>query len=135
MRAGTPDDHALVYETWLRHYRRHGTGLDDVPEATYRTEQRLLVASILARASLILAVDSEDPTLVWGYVVSEPRALHWLWTKAVCRRHGVARALGTTAAALQQAQYYTHRTSSAEDIMRRIGLRLTYNPWRAWVAP
>lgn len=128
LRAGEPGDHPFVYETWLRHYRRHGP-VQHIPEQTYRVEQRELIKSILARSTLSCVVDAEIPSLVLGYVVSSERAVHWLHVKAIARGCGVARAL---AQSVPDALYYTHAVPIVDVLFRRCGLSLTYNPHRAW---
>ena len=129
LRPGEPADLPFVAATWLRHYRRRSPAAAAMPERTYTVEQRALISTILGRASVVCAVDAEDPTLIMGYVVSSDRAIHWLQVKAVFRHHGLARLL---AAAVEAPLYWSHDTQDAAALWSALGLRLTFNPYRAW---
>lgn len=129
LRAGQPGDLPFVASTWLRHFRRRSVMAQSVAEVTYTTEQRALIQTILARAVVTVACDSSDPSLIMGYVVSSDRAIHWLQVKAVFQGHGLGRLLiGTVATPL----YWSHDVQGAADLSVKFGMRLTYNPYRAW---
>jgi hypothetical protein len=129
LRGGTPADLPFIASTWLRHYRRRCAAAAATPEQTYLVEQRALIQTLLARSAVTVACDGEDPTLILGYVVSSDRAIHWLQVKAVFRGHGVARLL---AASVPGALYWSHDTDTAARLWASLGLRLSYNPDRAW---
>lgn len=131
IRDANPLDLPFVSATWLRHYRRRSRTAQSVPEATYTTEQRALILTILQRSIVTVACDRETPSLIMGYVVSSDRAIHWLQVKKVFQGHGLGKLLALT---VQAPLYWSHDANGDADLWRRIGLRLTYNPYRAWSA-
>jgi len=129
MRPGTPADWDYVGATWRRHYRRRCAAARRVPERLYEVEQRALIGLILSRAQVVCAVAATEPDLIVGYIVLEQPAVHWIHVKAGFRGFGLARRLAAEATG---ALYYTHDVEHAAALWQRLGLVLSFNPYRAW---
>lgn len=90
LRAGQAADHALVYATWLRSFRKLSDFAKPVPSEIYYAAQHDRIERLLSRGNLELAVLPGDDVTALGYVVTEGPVLHWLYVKGPWRRLGVA---------------------------------------------
>jgi hypothetical protein len=95
IRPAIPTDIPFVYSTWLRSYRTgSGLGLQS-GKHQYFVLYQMILDQILERESttvLVAALD-EDLSIALGYIVIEPKILHYVFVKEPFRRFGIAKAL------------------------------------------
>ena len=119
-------DESFIYSTWLKSYH-----VPRCPQPIYNIGQRHLINAILAdkNTSVKVACDSDNPELIFGYIVSgSGNSLHYLYVKGMYRGQGIGRSLLDS---LQVGPIlYTHRPP-AEWIMGRLQTepRFIYNPY------
>lgn len=95
IRPAVPDDVAFIADTWLEGYRHGSPWANRLTNQVFYSHHHPVVHALLARASVLAAVDSEDPQVIRGYVVWEPEtpegpALHWIYVSKAWRRLGIA---------------------------------------------
>jgi hypothetical protein len=93
VRKAIADEHALVYDAWLRHLAS-SAGL---PFARVEVGGRRVIDRILRRpgTEVRLAVDAEDRERILGLVVLDvhARLLHFAYTKREAQQFGICRTL------------------------------------------
>lgn len=118
----TPEEYALVFDSWARSYRR-SPWAGTVPNHLWDAVSREGAKGILDRPGTRVIVALPDATRrVMGYSVSDPAAgiLYWLYVKDDYRRLGVGRALlrETVATFNPNVQWrYTHRTRASQGFL------------------
>jgi hypothetical protein len=90
-----PEDISFIYSTWLRSYRTgSGLGLASGKHAYFLTYNQV-IDHILDkdRTIIMVAAKPDEPDVIWGYMIAEPRVLHYVFVKQGFRRFGIAKAL------------------------------------------
>lgn len=106
-REATPDDLGFILSSWLKSAGEAWRTLRTADAATFACTEvgwfadvphrftRNAVAEILQRSTVrvVVACDSDDATVIYGYAVGEPeqRIMHWCHVKHTMRRNGIAR--------------------------------------------
>lgn len=132
----TDADLALIRSSWMRSLRESQTHRD-VEASVYKTNQPLIINGLIRRSLTIMAVNPEDPTQIFGYVVATPTTsnvcvLHWLYVKSAFRKLGIGSALVREAIHETEANtnypvcctYISHNFNWLKD-----KLNLVYNPY------
>lgn len=117
LRAGCPEDICFIYSTWLKSYRTgSGLGLASGKHAYFLT-YNLIIDQILGRSdtAVWVAVKFDEPNVIWGYAVSEPGVLHYVFVKEAFRKFGIARSLYQNS--FNARPFVTHVTQDARDVM------------------
>lgn len=94
LRRGEEGDAYFLVDSWMKslneclrgHERRSG----------YWSAQKLLIATLLERSTVVVACEDERPDKIVGYAVGEPGhdlALHFVYVRKKHRRAGVADAM------------------------------------------
>jgi GNAT superfamily N-acetyltransferase len=85
-------DEAFLYATWLKSYRNSVRGC---PTPIFNIGCRMRINKLLARptTNVVVACHPDTPEMVFGYMVCEGNALHYLYVKSQYRKQGIARAL------------------------------------------
>ncbi len=95
-RGPTPDDLPYIMNSWLRGFRNSQL-TQFISNESYYSFYKQVITSIIHASRIVLAVDPEDPNHIFGYLVyqidGDQIILHWLNTKLLFRRFGVASAL------------------------------------------
>lgn len=122
----TPDELALVYDSWARSFRKSPYA-GCVPNHLWDQVSRACMSEILNRGArvIVAVVDLPDGgRRVAGYSVSEPNVLHWLYVKDDYRGFGYGRELlYKTVEGWNKAPVYTHRTNAAQAFLERSSRR------------
>jgi GNAT superfamily N-acetyltransferase len=144
---GLGDAKSLVYATWLRSYEHSSPMAKNIPRAVFFKEHHKILDGIFERNPAVrLAVMPDDPSVVFGWAVSEPRSqvsivdrdagtmrvdpvalLHYVYVKPDFRKYGIAKAL---LADLRKPFIYTHWTYVLRDLERHLQ-GCTFNPYEA----
>jgi hypothetical protein len=124
-RSPTPDELPFLFSSWLKSYR-NAPAVRQMGNEDYFRHQALVIEAILPVASVTLAVDPEDESVIWGFVVWEGPVLHYLYVKHLLRQHGIARDLWRAAGSPTTC---THLSIAGEAYMRSHPGTLTFNPF------
>lgn len=126
LRAGVPDDHNFIKQTWLKCYRNSAFARA-IRDSVFFAFHHPIVERILARPGTAIRVAClpDAPEVILGYLVHEGGVVHWVYTKGAFRRLGIASRL---AEGLPADFAFTHRTTEAEAMLRKYP-NATYNPY------
>jgi hypothetical protein len=115
LRPGTPEDHNLVLDSWIKSHRRN-CYREHLDTFSYTRGQEWLVKQLLERCSLLIAAYDEDPSFILGWAVTSSNCVHYAWVRHAFRRKGIATAL--LKPYLNQPTIYTHPISVGPDWMK-----------------
>lgn len=90
-------DLAFIMNCWMR-TMRYGREFEMIPNDVFHTKYHRAVTDLLAKCSVRVAVDIEDPDMIYGFVVAQRTRgavllVHFAYTKDLYRGRGVASAL------------------------------------------
>ena len=137
IRDATPDDLAWIYSTWLGNatsdgYLEHTTArlLSDCPRGEFYPRWRSLVGRILSFSRVSIASHEADPTVICGWLCWTPGSppwIHYVHVRRRMRRHGVAKALLSSAGISRTSPaLYSHKTDYSDATVPDAWL---YRPW------
>lgn len=130
LRPASAADVPFILNSWLKsHYDAWGEP-HGIPKGHYFAEAHRRACLTLARAQCLVATlansgDEDADGALLGYVVWEPRALHYVYVKHSCRKEGLAARL-LDATGLQPGFHYTHHTEAGRALALR--MRAHFNP-------
>ena len=123
---GIGDAKSLIYATWLRSYEHSSPMAKHIPRAVFFKHHHAVLDGILSRNPTVrLAVMPDDPSVVFGWAVSEGSKLHYLYVKPDFRKYGIAKAL---LADLPRPFTFTHYTYILRDLEKHLQ-GCTFNPY------
>lgn len=129
-RSAEPSDEGVIFSAWLEAHRKHGDWPKRLSSRRYFEEHKLTVAKLIARSKTLVACNESRTGQVFGFICYEtPAILHWLYTKQVYRRLGIARAM--IARAFQpgtEGIACSHWTARAGELVER-GSPWYYDPF------
>lgn len=130
-RSPTPDDFSFILNSWLRSYSR-SDHVRQIASEVYYYSHSILIKEILKVSRTIVAVSTEDPTQIFGYLTYIPDYLdhdfvvHYLYVKQPYRRFGIAKKLLQTMKSAEHphidaedaTMWFTHYTSYSKYFMK-----------------
>lgn len=123
---GLHDARNLIYATWLRSYQSSSLITKNIPRDVFFAHHHRMLDGIFEREPVVkLAVMPELPDVVFGWSVTEPGIVHYVYVKPAFRRHGVAKAL---LAHVQGPVVYTHHTYILRDLHKHVAGSV-FNPY------
>lgn len=123
---GLHDARNLIYATWLRSYQSSSLATKHIGRDDFFAGHHLVLDRIFAREPIVrLAVMPESPEVVFGWSVTEPGLVHYVYVKPAFRRHGIAKALLDH---VKQPFTYTHHTYILRDLHKHVA-GSSYNPY------
>lgn len=123
---GIHDARNLIYATWLRSYQANSLAAKHISRDDFFAGHHLVLDRIFAREPIVrLAVMPESPEVVFGWSVTEPGMVHYVYVKPAFRRHGIARALLDH---IKAPFIYTHHTYILRDLHKHVA-GSAYNPY------
>ena len=121
-RAPNENDISFIYASWLNSYRNDSYIGMSVRKTIFYREYQTIIDSILGRGKVIVAVKPDETNIIYGYIIYEPKVLHYVFVKEAFRRLGICKELLRAAGSPQTA---THKTRSTEFL----DTKFTYNPF------
>ncbi|HET7378721.1 MAG TPA: hypothetical protein VFJ24_01645 [Gaiellales bacterium] len=121
IRSPEPADVALVCSTWKRSAR---LAYPWMRTTAYYRDHGAAIEAALARSSVLVACEADDPGHVYGWICWEGRCVHYVFVKYTYRAMGIGTALllatglvrregGRLAGALQASHYSaSHRVAA-----------------------
>jgi hypothetical protein len=107
-RAESPSDIHFIVNSWTRSLWKHQQHVKDFPILHQRR-----ITAILENAKVMLACDSTDPSVIFGYVVWEPDVLHWVYVKHAFRKLSLCRSM-LSQIDQSATKQHSHTTPSGE---------------------
>lgn len=124
LRRADEGDRAFIISTWVTSYR----GRADVSRGVYLAEQPRLAERLLDAHGALVVCSARRPTTIHAWACLDGATLHFAYTTAPLRRHGLMRNLVVAALGEYPARVeVTHR-------LPFISPRFTWNPYALWRA-
>jgi GNAT superfamily N-acetyltransferase len=146
LRKAKAGDVGLITSSWLKSLR-DSTTYHGVDNRTYYDEHHKILAKLLARSAVIVAVLDNDPDHIVAWACYEVYAnsvvLHFVYTKYAFRKMGVARMIvekvleveerpGGTGLIVTAKTEKSHHILNDLEAKGEFETRPVYNPWLAW---
>lgn len=128
IRNAVSDDLAFIYKTWLNSYCGDSAIGKSVRKSVFHREYAKVIDRLLMVSGVLVACQPDDVKVIYGYLVFEPRLLHYCFIKEAFRFSGIAKALVVKAMGVQNLHVYSHHTSHLKPILEKYPF-LTYNPF------
>lgn len=126
MRGGEPSDLPLVFNSWLKSYRKSDYARDTRTTAYFAAHAEV-IRRILARGEIVIACDADDVSHVYGYLVAEaPNVCHFVYVKYPYRAMGIGTRLLDFAFG-DHAILASHSTRAISEFRKR-GRTIEYVP-------
>jgi GNAT superfamily N-acetyltransferase len=97
IRHQTEHDQSYILNTWLMNFRCSNHLERMIRHNVYFEEQTHLIQKILTKSKVIVAVDLEHDSQIFGYLVynevAHTKIIHYVYVKSPFRRLGIATAL------------------------------------------
>ena len=131
IRPATPDDLKFVRASWFESFKQGGYA-PQVAFPVYRSGQDAIIERCLAAGRTFVAFASSAPDEVCSWVCVEGEKLHYVYTKLVYRRLGIAIALTVHAFNHERKKptEHTHDTRVGRSFTARMGTKL--NPYHLY---
>ncbi len=128
IRLATEDDLKFVRASWFESYKQGGYA-PQVAFPVYRSGQDAVIEQCLKAGRTHVAYSTAVPDEVCSWICVESHKLHYIYTKLVYRRHGIAIALLTHAFNEERSKptEHTHDTRVGRSFTARMGTKL--NPY------
>lgn len=126
-------DFNFVINSWLKSYRLGSTFTKRIRNNVYYDFHHKVIGRILERgASILVAADKIDPTVIMGYLVVEnyngTPLVHYCYTKSAFRRLGIAKSLVEASTIDLNSSVFSHWTAPMDEIIKKYS-GLVYNPY------
>lgn len=125
LRAG---DEPFIYDSWLKSY--YDDCIEDgfVRKKLFYKRHQPVVTKLIEKSIIRLAVESEDPDVIIGYIVyeEEPKTVHYCYVKGSFRRFGICKRLLYETNCFE-GTYVTHLTRKAKPLQLKMGF--IYSPY------
>lgn len=134
IREAKAEDLNFIYATWLNHYRYYSSLGKSCRNSVFFAEYPKVIDELLERPStkVLVACFPETKDVVLSYMVFEPLILHYVFTKEIYRKHGIARTLFNQAFPYANTIQFTHRTLESEPLLQKYGNQLVFNPFHLY---
>lgn len=125
IRPAVESDLNFIYSSWLKSYR-YGSDIAKVRNSIFYPEYAKVIDYILFKndIKINMACKENDAGVVFGYCVSEPGVVHYVFVKQAFGNFGIARSLMIKAGPIE---YSTHRTGVVTRYLEEH--EIDYNPF------
>ncbi len=124
IRVATEDDLNFVRASWFESFRQGGYA-PQVAFPTYRSGQNDIIERCLKASWTHVAYSTAVPDEVCSWVCFEDSKLHYVYTKLVYRRHGIALALIQSVG--EKLSEHSHDTRVGRSFAAKVGTK--FNPY------
>lgn len=127
IRKATPNDLPFIYSTWLRSFRYSSTFAKEISNEIYYEMHHQLIDRIFARgATVLVAVDKENPETLFGYLCGEGPVAHFAYVKKPFRGLSIGTALYQ--AYPEPIKFISHLTRDSKKFLEA-HKEVRYNPY------
>ena len=128
IRDAVANDISFIYDTWLNSYKHDSAVGKSIRSGIYYNEYRFVIDSILEHSKVSVACKVDEPNVIYGYLVSSPNVIHYIFVKDAFRRFDIATTLLASQFKQGEGVQYTHKTFMISDYIDKYPM-LTYNPF------
>lgn len=128
IRRADADDAAFVFSYWLRDHYEHSAFAKGVSKSTYMQLHHLLLERTIARSTMWVACDVDQPDVLFGFICTEGDTLHYLFVKRRFRGFGIGGRLLSAAGMASGPKLFTHLTDTMISLRKRWPLA-EYSPY------
>jgi len=130
VRKAIPNDIPFIYATWLNAIKNDSAlGLSTTKTLFYESYRLVLDYILSHNATVLVACKTDEPNVIYGFLVSEDNKLHFCFVKEHFRKLGIARSLFEHSFGKGSPTIYcTHKTKFVEELLRDRSW-LVYNPY------
>lgn len=136
IREAEGDELPFIYATWLNSYRSDSWVGKSVRKGLFFHEYPIILDALLQKSKVLIAYFPDTPSVILSYLVYEPEVLHYVFTKEVYQKNGIAMSLFLTAFENLLSQgtliHFSHRTFMSEAILQKYQENLNYNPFKLY---
>ena len=128
IRPANADDIPFIYASWLNSYKTDSHIGLSTTKTVFMDNYKLVIDHILAAADshVLVACKEDEPHVIFGYLVSQPNILHYVFVKKAFWNLGIARDLFNTAFFIpNEPVQVTHITRDITSLPSNC----TYNPY------
>lgn len=119
-------DEAFLFDSWLRSFYNNSPFTKFVSWGEYSSRHYELIKQLVAKSTISMAAMANEPDVIIGYLVYEPRVLHYAYTKEGFRSFGICNKLIKHANLPKRARV-THITDYGKNVIRSWGF--IYSPY------
>lgn len=121
------DDISFIYATWLNSLYTD-SWMRSIRKSVYFDNYKKVLDRILLRAKITIACKPDDPTVIFGYLISEPGIVHYSFVKDAFRKLGVAKSLYKHVFPNGEKPEITHKTRCLDYILTTHENEYMFNP-------
>jgi GNAT superfamily N-acetyltransferase len=90
VRSANANDRSFMLATWLQNYRRESYFAARIKDSIFYANHHEIADKLLAQETALVACPDDDSDTILGYIVVEPKVLHWVYVKKAFRKMGIA---------------------------------------------
>jgi GNAT superfamily N-acetyltransferase len=130
IRQAKGNDLNFIYSTWLRSYKHDSPVTKQIKRDLFFKEHQRLIDKIFMRPNIniYMACKDDDEDLVFGYIVYEPKTIHFIYVKESFRKLGIGKRLLGCLPTLNDVEA-SHLTYSLIELWNAGKLKVNYNPY------
>lgn len=120
------EDGTFIHNSWLESswYRNKR-----VPNAKRLMSNRIV--KVMEHSKILVACDPEDDEIIYGYVLYEDDAVHWVYVKYLFRKQGLATLL-LSAIPQDALKWHTFLSPAGETLIKKYNSQLTPFIYERW---
>ncbi len=126
----------FIYATWLNSYRYDSFIGKACKNSIFFAEYPKIIDAILESemTKVLVAFFPASPKVILSYIVFDPSCLHYVFTKEIYQKNGIAMSLVLMAFKDRMSHpiSYSHRTLMAEPILQKYQDQLMFNPFKLY---
>lgn len=135
IRKAIGSDLPFIFDTFLKSYKMSSVIGKACRNGIFFDNYRLILDQILDESNILVACHQDEPTVIFGYLISDGSILHYVFVKEAFRNLGIATALHNEG--LKEADpmfgylYTTHKTFQSDKIE---SFKTPFNPFLLFAA-
>ena len=129
IRLMVPSDKNFIYRSWLQSYKHDSPMTVFIGRDFFFKIQQKIVDTIFSRddTKTIIACDENDEEIIFGFLVYQPKIIHYVYVKEPFRKLGIATTLLKELGNVENFQG-SHFTYKYYDLWDTGKISIDYNP-------
>lgn len=129
IRDHVPSDLDFVYSSWLSNYQHSSYFARRIRKQTFMTEYSKILNALMLRDNVTCKIAGDDEFSIYGYIVSEPDCVHYVYVRPEYHMLGIAKRL-ITEVGLQDGDFEVSSWTPALNDISFKYRNMRYNPFR-----
>ncbi len=123
-------DIAFIYSNWLNSYH-YDSWTRTVKKSIFFDNYKKVIDAILLNATVDIACSPANEDTIWGFIVYEPKIIHYTFVMESFRKFGIFTDLYSTHFNKDEEITITHQTRSIGPIIQA-NKNLVFNPFKLY---